>query len=89
MGEPGASRFQLQPSMRSIEIFRPRAEVPREAVAHILLGEAFMHNNLMSEALAEFDQVLRLAPRSARALASKGFVLKQLGQTELAKKGAG
>jgi len=79
--------FQLQPSMRSIEIFRPFAQrFPEKPLAHILLGEAFMHNNLMSEALAEFDRVLQLAPRSARALASKGFVLKQLGQPEVAKK---
>ncbi len=55
-----------------------------DAAAHLEAGIAFQENGQPGEAIAEFDEVIRLDPTLANAFTDRGFNYFQLGQVERA-----
>jgi tetratricopeptide (TPR) repeat protein len=64
----------------AIDALQKRADVsPNNAEAHRILGEAYIQQNRLDEALAEFLVTLLVDPRSAQAYAGIGQVQLQRG----------
>ncbi len=55
-----------------------------DAAAHLEAGIAFQENGQPGEAIAEFDEVIRLDPTLANAFTDRGLNYFQLGQVERA-----
>jgi len=58
---------------------------PEKPLAHLLLGEAWLHQQRLTEALAQFQQALALDSTLARAHVSLGFVYMELAEPEKAR----
>jgi len=78
--------FRARASPEVLSLFQGYAErFPQKPMAHLLLGEAWVHRQRLTEALAEFKQAVALDSTLARAHVSVGFVYMELGQQENAR----
>ena len=78
--------FQGRASPEVIRSFQGYVEkYPEKPLAHLLLGEAWLHQQRLTEALAEFKRAAALDSKLARAHVSLGFVYMELAEPERAR----